>query len=297
MGKFFHLRVEEGGKRLDLFLSQKLGITRTKAKRLIQDGLVHMENQKVKPSLLVRPGFEILVTLEDEEPPFFLAEDIPLQVIYEDEFMIAVNKPKGMVVHPSCGHKKGTLLNALLHHIGMERASDPRIGIVHRLDKDTTGVILLAKNEKVQAVLSSLFKERLVNKVYRAIVHGIIREQEGTIEQPLGRDPRSRKKMAVLKEGGRYAKTRFSVLERLKRYTYLEVYPETGRTHQIRVHLSWLGHPIVGDRQYGRRDSVERPLLHAFSLSFVHPIKCIPLELKAPLPNDMEDFLEASRLS
>jgi len=295
MPKSFHVRVEEGGRRLDVVISEKLGLTRSRAKRLIEEGCVQIQGQRAKPSLIVRPGLEIFARIEDE-PAFFAAEEIPLDIIYEDESMIAVNKPKGMVVHPSCGHKKGTLLNALLHHMGFERSFDPRTGIVHRLDKNTTGVILLAKNEKVQEALSSLFKERRVKKVYRAIVHGIIREEHGTIELPIGRHPRDRKKMTVLKQGGRYAKTSFRVLERLRGFTYLEVYPETGRTHQIRVHLSFLGHPIVGDGQYGRKGLSERPLLHALSLSFIHPVRQIPIEIEAPIPKDMEEFLEASRV-
>lgn len=293
----FHLKVEESGKRLDLYLAQRLSLTRTRVKRLIEEGHVYIPGRVVKPSLILKEGLEIFLEIPKEEPLIFEAEEIPLNVLFEDPYLLAVNKPPNMVVHPALGHKRGTLLNALLYYLKLNSTENPRIGIVHRLDKDTSGVILLAKDQKIQEELSFLFKSRQIKKVYRAIVHGIIRKEEGEIETLIGRHKKDRKKMSVVKEGGRYAKTGYRVIRYLKDFTYLEVYPETGRTHQIRVHLSHIGHPVVGDSLYGRKDKIaKRPLLHALSLSFVHPVKMTLLEIVAPVPEDMEEFLERFRL-
>lgn len=206
-----------------------------------------------------------------------------------------------MVVHPSFGHKDKTLVNAVLSHLNVtcyENAPIPRAGIVHRLDKDTTGVILVAKDSKTQDMLSNMFKKREILKQYRAVVEGIIKEDTIIIEGNIGRHPTERKKMAVLKTGGREAITVVKVLERLKNFSYVEVYPKTGRTHQIRVHLSYIGHPVVGDETYGKRakHASKRILLHAYKLDFIHPLKHTPISLCAPVPDDIEAFIQSHRV-
>jgi 23S rRNA pseudouridine1911/1915/1917 synthase len=209
-----------------------------------------------------------------------------------------------MVVHPSFGHASGTLVNAVLAHLGRkfeisnlksQIESGVRPGIVHRLDKGTTGVILVAKDSKMQEMLSDLFKERNITKTYRAIVEGDVKKERWVIEGNIGRHPIERKKMAVLKTGGRAAETTFQVLKRLKEFTYLEAYPKTGRTHQIRVHAAYGGCPIVGDEIYGKKAKslTPRPLLHAYRIEFIHPAKKIPVKIEAPVPLDIEEFIEA----
>lgn len=208
-----------------------------------------------------------------------------------------------MVVHPSCGHPGGTLVNAVLSYIGFNtektgtlaaEETSLRPGIVHRLDKGTTGVILIARNPKTQEELSLLFKNRQVHKTYRTVVEGVLAQIGGKIEGNIGRHPADRKKMAVLKEKGRHALTGFKVLKRLRGFTYLEAYPETGRTHQIRVHLAHIGHPVVGDDTYGKKAKglAGRPLLHAYSIAFPHPVTGKGLTISAPVPPDIEDFIK-----
>jgi 23S rRNA pseudouridine1911/1915/1917 synthase len=202
-----------------------------------------------------------------------------------------------MVVHPSCGHKSGTLVNAILGHLDRapEESLNERPGIVHRLDKDTTGVILVAKDTKTQEALSLQFHDRLVEKVYRAVVEGSVKKEEDVIEGAIGRHPTLRKKMAMVMKGGRQSLTRFKVIKRLRGFTYLEIYPKTGRTHQIRVHLASIGHPIVGDELYGKKGKkfASRPLLHAHKILFQHPVKKTPLQVEAPIPEDFEEFVSA----
>jgi 23S rRNA pseudouridine1911/1915/1917 synthase len=303
--------------RLDRFLSDTLSITRTKAKEMIEGGYVRVirgmpKPSMPKPSLMVKMDMEIEAEIpEDSEPTSnIVAQAIPISILYEDEHILAIDKPAGMVVHPSAGHREGTLVNAIISYLKREKEDlpslydlwtwrmDSRPGIVHRLDKGTTGVILIAKDVKTKDGISRLFKERMVKKTYRAITEGVIREAEGKIEATIGRHPIHRKKMAVLKEGGRYALTSYRVIERLEGFTYLELSPLTGRTHQIRVHLSHIGHPIVGDEQYGRkaRHLADRPLLHASRIEFVHPVSMITVAIEADLPDDMRGFIEVYRI-
>ena len=314
----FHIICDEEKKRLDIYLSEKLAIARTKVKNMIEDGHVRIEGIAPKPSSKIKNLMEIVGEIPEESPLNLEPQEIPLDIVYEDEYFLAVNKPKGMVVHPSFGHKEGTLVNAVLAYLGKHGSESggqgPEIqnpkpktqnyvsatnrpGIVHRLDKDTTGAILVAKDTKTQEMLSSLFKERNVHKTYRAVVEGEAKKDDGVIEGNIGRHPIDRKKMAVLKEGGRKAFTAFGILKRLDGFTYIEAYPKTGRTHQIRVHLAHIGHPVVGDGVYGRgaKHTAERTLLHAYRIEFVHPFKQTPVLIEAPIPDDIEEFIEKYR--
>jgi len=300
----FSIIADEEGKRLDVFLSDKLSLTRTKVKNMIEGGHVRLGGKVPKPSVKLKKGTVLEGEIPPEEPLSLAPEAIPLDILYEDEYILAVNKPEGMVVHPSFGHREGTLVNAVLAYLGEEKlkgsadtaeAPNQRPGIVHRLDKGTTGVILIAKDTKTQEMLSALFKDREVRKTYRAVVEGAIKKGEGTIEGRIGRHPVERKKMAVVKEKGREAVTGYKVIKRMKEFTYVEAYPKTGRTHQIRVHLAHIGHPIVGDETYGRkaRKMAGRPLLHAYMINFSHPVKGEAVSIAAPVPADMDDFVAA----
>lgn len=305
----FHIQCDEEKKRLDVFLSEKLSITRSKIKEIFDNESIRIAGKVPKPSFKVRKGIVIEGEIPEAKPFSLAPQDISLDIIYEDEYFLAVNKPKNMVVHPSFGHSEGTLVNAVLGYLqkaghgqwalGDRNPSElaqkgARPGIVHRLDKGTTGVILVAKDPKIQEVLSNLFKERAVHKTYRAIVEGVMRKSDGVIGESIGRHPVQRKKMAVVKEGGRESETAYKILRRLDGFTYVEAYPKTGRTHQIRVHLSHIGHPVVGDETYGRsaKHVTDRPLLHAFSISFSHPVNGLPIQISASIPEDMERFIE-----
>jgi 23S rRNA pseudouridine1911/1915/1917 synthase len=247
----------------------------------------------------VQVGDEVVVRVPVEMPEPVVPEDIPLDIIYEDDILLAVNKPAGMVVHPALGHTSGTLVNAVLAHCpqiadvgGLERA-----GIVHRLDKDTSGLILVAKDEATRAALQRQFKRRRVVKTYLALVEDQVQPREGVIEAPVGRDKRQRKRMAVVRRG-REAQTTYRVIEYFADHTLLEVRPYTGRTHQVRVHLAWLGYPVVGDRIYGRRRQRllrDRHFLHAAQLRFTHPTAGEEMGLKAPLPPELSAVLKRLR--
>ncbi|MCX8021710.1 MAG: RluA family pseudouridine synthase [Syntrophorhabdaceae bacterium] len=302
-GEPFSLICDAEGIRLDIFLSERLSLTRTKAKGMIEGGFVHIQGKIPKPSMKTKKGMEIEGEIPEEEPLSLIPQAIPLDIIYEDEYLIAINKPKNMVVHPSLGHKESTLLNAVLGYLGipdqtpLEGSVSPRPYLIHRLDKDTTGVILVSKNMAVRELFSTLFKNREVKKTYRAIVEGLFKEKEGTIEGNIGRHPGDRKRMAVLKEGGREALTSYRVLEETTKFSYLEIYPKTGRTHQIRVHMAHIGHPVVGDEMYGKtgKHEAERTMLHAFRIEFIHPVKNIPVSIEAPIPEDMVSFIMESK--
>ncbi|MCX5811266.1 MAG: RluA family pseudouridine synthase [Proteobacteria bacterium] len=326
----FHFVCSEEGKRIDVFLSENLLITRTKVKYMIDGGYVTIAGKIPKPSMKTRNLMEIDGEIPAEEPLSLTPQKIPLEILYEDEYFLAVNKPKDMVVHPSFGHQDGTLVNAVLAYLGQEgegreqenlecrmsnlefenqenthqsvlgsefhnpQPATLRPGIVHRLDKGTTGVIIVAKDSKTQEMLSALFKKRAVRKTYRAIVEGAVSKKEGAIEGNIGRHPIDRKKMAVLKEGGRDALTSFKVVEQINGFSYIEAYPKTGRTHQIRVHLSHIGHPVAGDDLYGKKAKhiADRALLHAYRIQFIHPVKGTPIVIEAPIPDDMIEFIE-----
>ena len=293
-----YLEVEKDGKRIDAYLAEELkDVSRVAVQRLITNGKVLVNDKKVKVSYKVQQGDKIQVEEEKPVEISIKAQKIPLDIIYEDDDIIVINKPKGMVVHPANGNPDGTLVNAVmaickdsLSGIGGEI----RPGIVHRLDKDTSGIIIVAKNDKAHINLSEQIKEHKVKKTYIALVRGIVKENEATINMPIGRSDKDRKKMAVTKNG-KEAITHFKVLKRYEKYTLLQVNIETGRTHQIRVHLSQIGYPIVGDQVYsnGKNEwNIKGQCLHAKSLEFTHPSSGKKMYLEAKLPEYFENILE-----
>ena len=294
------------GTRLDRFLATAAAVgTRARAQRLIEAGRVQVEGAPRKSAHVLRGGARIEVTLPPPEPLTVEPEPVPLRVLYEDADVLAIDKPAGMVVHPAPGVRRGTLVNALAHRFGaLADAGDPaRPGIVHRLDRDTSGVLLVARTPAALEALARQFRERTLEKRYVALVRGRLGAPAGTIDRPIGRHPRARQRMSVRSRRGRSALTRWSVVERFPGATLLRLTPETGRTHQLRVHLAALGHPILGDRVYGRRASgmpeaaagFPRQALHAEEIRFTHPASGARVVVRAPLPADLEDLLAALR--
>lgn len=300
MAEIQRLIVAEGGKRVDSYVARQLpSLSRSHIKRLVTDGLLTVNNRVVKPSYRLEAGDEVVVRIPAVEATELIAQDIPLEVVYEDEELVVVDKPAHLVVHPAPGHRSGTLANALLaRYPDLLVDEDGRPGIVHRLDKDTSGLLIVAKSERARRHLQAQFKEGQVNKVYLALVEGEVEPSSGVIDVPIGRDARSRKRMAVASRGGRQAVTEYRVLEHLRGFTLLEVRPRTGRTHQVRVHLAFVGHPVVGDRAYGRRKQrldIGRQFLHAHGLGFRLPSSGRQLELVSELPSDLAAVLEELR--
>ena len=291
---------EGAGSRLDVWLRRQApDCSRARIQSLIRAGLVRVNGETRKPHHPLRGGDRVEYEIPPPEPARLAAQDIPLDILYEDADILVLNKPAGLVVHPAAGHADGTLVNALLHHcpdlggIGGEI----RPGIVHRLDKDTSGVLVIAKNDFALHGLAAQFKERTLRKEYLAAVWGEPKPPRGVIRTLIGRNPRNRKKMSARPASGRPAVTHYEVLSRHGGVSLLRVRIETGRTHQIRVHLAHIGHPVVGDRQYGRaRKGLRatppaRQMLHAERLAFTHPRTRAPLEFAAPIPQDLHAFL------
>lgn len=288
--------------RLDQAIVQRVpDVSRAQVQRLIKTGEVTVNGRPTRPAYRVEAGDQIVIRLPDEPEQAIRPEAIPLDILYEDASLLVINKPAGMVVHPAYGHTSGTLVNALLAHCpqiadvgGIERA-----GIVHRLDRDTSGILLVAKDIGTHAELQRQFKRRQVVKAYLALVEGDVQPSEGIIDAPVGRDKRQRQRMAVV-HTGREATTSYRVKERFPHHTLLEVRPHTGRTHQVRVHLAWLGHPVVGDRVYGFRHQrllPERLFLHAWRIRFTHPTTEEEMSFEAPLPAELEAVLKRLRAS
>lgn len=296
------------GVRLDRYLASVTGLPRSQIQRLIEVGRVQVEGRRPKASSSVLPGQRIRLSIPPPRPSALTPEPIPLDILYEDGDLLVLNKPAGLVVHPAPGHPGGTLVHALLYHcpdlpgIGEER----RPGIVHRLDKETSGVMVVAKTDAAMASLAAQFKGRRVKKTYLALVHGEVKQTEGRIAAAIGRHERDRKRMGVRTRKGREAVTTYRVTKRLDGYTLLQLHPETGRTHQIRVHLSAIGHPVMGDKVYGGRKErkptadrrpptvrvkAERQMLHAWRLGFFHPRTNTWMEFEAPLPPDFTRWL------
>lgn len=281
------------GKRIDKFISEVIDeATRSYIQKIIDSGLVEIQNKKVTKNGNKLKGNEVItIKLPEPENLDLVPEDIPLDIVYEDKDIVVINKGPDMVVHPAYGNYSGTLVNALLHHIKDLSTINGviRPGIVHRLDKDTSGIIVVAKNNPSHLALAGMFKEKTLEKTYVCIVKGILKEKEGRIETLIGRDSRDRKKMAVVRENGRIAISNYKVLDESKNHSLVEVKIETGRTHQIRVHMKSLNHPILGDATYGSpSDKAKRQMLHAYSLKFNHPIDNHEMKIMAPLPEDFK---------
>jgi 23S rRNA pseudouridine1911/1915/1917 synthase len=304
----FEVSADEAGARLDAFLAARFAsVSRTALKRAIEGGDVSVGGRAAKPSHKLKAGERVEVELPAPAPTELTPEDIPLDIVYEDADVVVVNKPAGMIVHPAAGVHSGTLANALAFHFKQlsERAGAFRPGIVHRLDRDTSGLVAVAKTAQAHEHLSEQFRARTVFKSYVALVHGVVREEKGRVEQPLARDPRNRTRMAVAR-GGRAALSLWRVRRRYDRFTLLNVEIKTGRTHQIRVHLAWMKHPVVGDEAYGGgRDktvtdprlraaiaALGRQFLHAERLGFHHPRTGEWLSFTAPPPRELQDFLD-----
>jgi 23S rRNA pseudouridine1911/1915/1917 synthase len=282
------------GQRLDHFLrAQRPAWSRALVQKWIPAGRVRVNGRIVKASYRVRAGDEVGIEVPPPQPPANQPQEIPLAVLYEDADLIVVNKPPGMVVHPAAGHATGTLVNALLHHCRGQLAGIggvERPGIVHRLDKGTSGCLVAAKTDAAHRSLVAQFKARGVTKIYRAVCRGVFARPTGRLETLIGRSPHDRKKMSTRVTRGRAAVTDYRVLKQHADCALVELTLHTGRTHQIRVHMAHLGHPVVGDAVYGRKSEVARPLLHAYKLGFTHPATGQPLEFTAPLPADFQPY-------
>lgn len=287
---------EDAGTRADVFLAAKLGVSRSNMQKLLEDGRVKRGEKIIKANYKVRAGEMFVVDIPDPEPIEAVPENIPLDIIYEDDDVAVLNKARGMVVHPAPGNYTGTLVNALLYHCsnlsGINSAIRP--GIVHRLDKDTSGIMIVAKNDAAHISLSQQIQSKTAVRTYLAVVRGNIKNDSGTIETQIARDKTDRKKMAVVKEGGRDAITDYEVLERFGKYTLVRCKLRTGRTHQIRVHMEYLGYPLVGDPKYSPMKTpfgIKGQALHSHTLEFTHPRTGERMKFEAPLPEDMHKII------
>ena len=282
---------EESGERIDALLARTLeNLSRSGAQRLIEQGAVLLEGRQVQKNTRIQRGDRITVTMPETEEIPLVAQDLPLDVVYEDQDLIVVNKVRGMVVHPAPGHPDGTLVNALLWHCGDSLSGiggEKRPGIVHRIDKDTSGLLIVAKNDFAHQALSAQLADRSLSRVYEAVVRGRLREERGTIDRPIGRHPTDRKRMAVTEKNSRPAVTHWEVLARYNGYTHVRCRLETGRTHQIRVHMASIGHPLLGDGIYGApspEKGLEGQCLHARELKFIHPRTGEQMHFETELP-------------
>mgnify|MGYP002575811040 FL=1 len=288
------------GERIDKALSVLVdSVSRSFVQKLIREGAVFVGEKPVKANYRLRIDDVVSFELPENEEPDILPEDIPLSILYEDEDILVVDKPKGMVVHPAAGHYSGTLVNAVMYHCGNSLSGINgvmRPGIVHRIDRDTTGSLVICKNDMAHRALAEQFKVHSITRKYRAICMGVLKEDEGTIHKPLARDPKDRKRMAVTMKGnGKDAVTHYRVLERFRNHTYIECELETGRTHQIRVHMASIGHPLLGDEIYGSGKNayhLEGQTLHAWKLGFLHPRTLEYVEFDAPLPEYFQKLLQ-----
>lgn len=290
------------GERIDKYLSGQMeSYTRSFLQKLLKEQAVMVNGSFPKSNYKLRKGDQISLLIPDARKPDIIPEDIPLEILYEDQDLLIVNKPKGMVVHPSAGHYSGTLVNALMYHCSGELSGINGIlrpGIVHRIDMDTTGSLLVCKNDMAHASIAEQLKVHSITRKYRAIVHGNIKEDVGTVNAPIGRHPVDRKKMAINEKNGKEAVTHYRVLESFHQFTYIECQLETGRTHQIRVHMSSLHHPLLGDRVYGPSKcpyKLQGQTLHAQTIGFSHPRTGTYMEFEAPLPDYFQELLDKLR--
>ena len=290
----------ESGTRIDAWLTAVLPeLTRSAAQRLLAEGMITMKGKPLKKNYKVSAGDAISVTIPEAAEVPLVPQNIPIDIVYEDEDVVVVNKARGMVVHPAPGHPDGTLVNALMYHCGDSLSGvggEKRPGIVHRIDKDTSGLLIVAKNDAAHLALSAQLSDRSLSRVYRAVVKGSLREDSGTVDAPIGRHPNDRKKMAVTNVHSRNAVTHWSVLERYRGYTHVRCKLETGRTHQIRVHMAHIGHPLLGDEVYGHSKLPEKGLtgqcLHAKELQFIHPRTGEAVHLDTELPDYFKEVLD-----
>lgn len=293
---------EMEGERIDKCISNYLeSLSRSYIQKIIKDGKAYVNDAVVKANYKVKVDDKVQFEIPDCEEPDIPPQDIPLDILYEDKDILIVNKPKDMVVHPAPGHYEGTLVNAIMFHCKDELSGINgvlRPGIVHRIDKDTTGSIIICKNDEAHRKIARQLKEHSITRKYRAIVYGRIMEEEGTVNAPIGRHPIDRKKMAINEKNGKPAVTHYKVLERFDKYTYIECQLETGRTHQIRVHMTSIGHPLLGDEVYGNAKcpfKLEGQTLHAMTIGFIHPTTGEYVEYEAPLPEYFEHLLQILR--
>lgn len=294
---------EDGNaERIDRYLTERCpDFSRSYLQKLLKEQAVSVNGKAVKANYKVQSRDRIILEIPEAEKADILPEDIPLDILYEDDYLLVVNKPKGMVVHPSAGHMEGTLVNAVMAHCGDHLSGINgvlRPGIVHRIDKDTTGALLVCKDDAVHRDLAEQLKEHSIKRRYRAVVWGNLKEDQGTVEGPIGRHPIDRKKMAVNYKNGKDAVTHYQVLERFGQYTYIECRLETGRTHQIRVHMASIGHPLLGDSVYGPSKNpwkLQGQTLHAMVLGFRHPVTGEYMEFTAPLPEYFSELLDKLR--
>ncbi len=315
----FTVSPDAAGRRVDLFLADRpeLHVTRSKIQKAIADELVTVDGVPVSKSHRLTPGETVEVTVVESPPSEVKAEDIPLNIVYADDHIAVIDKPAGMVTHPAVGHASGTLVNAVMHRFGLEdKSGGHRPGIVHRLDKNTSGLILVALNEATQSRLQAMIKEREVKRIYTALVWGHLSEKAGVIDAPIGRSPRDRKKMTVTDRNSREAQTEYRLIERYESFDLLELSLHTGRTHQIRVHLAHLGHPVFGDPDYGGRDKslrgmfaplrprakemlgmLGRQALHASRLLFNHPVTQEALSFESSPPEEISCVIRLARTS
>ena len=298
----FVVEQETAGQRIDRFLSgEDTGLSRSALQALVADGHVLCNGRLVAKSLKLKAGDTILLEIPDAKPIEAVPQDIPLEIVYEDEHLLVVNKPKGMVVHPAPGNPDGTMVNALLWHCagrlsGIGGAIRP--GIVHRIDKDTSGLLVVAKTDAAHQALTEQMSVHSIHRVYHAVVYGNLKEDTGFVEAPIGRDPKDRKKMAVTQQNSKYAYTGWQVLERFGNFTYIACKLKTGRTHQIRVHMASIGHPLAGDAVYGPKNcirSLNGQCLHAKELGFVHPATGEWMQFDSSLPDWFQDYLSRLR--
>lgn len=298
----FQVEKENAGIRIDKYLSDNMeDISRSYLQKLLKEKSITVNEKEIKANYKVQEGDMVSVSVPEPEEPDILPEEIPLDILYEDDSLMVVNKPKNMVVHPSAGHLSGTLVNAVLFHCkgnlsGINGIMRP--GIVHRIDKDTTGALLICKTDTCHRILAEQLKVHSITRKYRAVVQGNLKDDEGTIEGPVGRHPADRKKMAINYKNGKEAVTHYRVLERFGNATYIECQLETGRTHQIRVHMASIGHPLLGDTTYGSAKNpyhLQGQALHAMVLGFLHPVTNAYMEFTAPLPEYFLKLLEKLR--
>lgn len=302
MKQQFVVSAEEAGVRIDRYLSERCGeISRSYLQKLMKEQTVLVDDNPVKSNYKVNAGNRIELSIPEAAEPEIVPEEMALDILYEDKDIILINKPKGMVVHPAAGHYSGTLVNGLMAHCrddlsGINGIMRP--GIVHRIDMDTTGVLIVCKNDMSHNSIAEQLKEHSITRKYYAVVHGVLKEDEGTINAPIGRHPIDRKKMSINERNGREAITHYRVLERFRQFTYVECQLETGRTHQIRVHMASIGHPLLGDAVYGPAKCpfrLEGQTLHAGVLGIIHPRSGKYMEFTAPLPEYFEDLLRRLR--